>query len=80
VLKDSLFWIAEEIKAGNRDFVGLEEAAKARIVEAGFAIDYVTLCNSKTLDQVADDDLEITILGAMFTESARLIDNLSISL
>ena len=80
VLKDSLFWIAEEIKAGNRDFVGLEEAAKARIVEAGFAIDYVTLCNSKTLDQVADDDLEITVLGAMFTESARLIDNLSISL
>ena len=80
VLKDSLFWIAEEIKAGNRNFVGLEEAAKARIVEAGFAIDYVTLCNSKTLDQVADDDLEITILGAMFTESARLIDNLSISL
>jgi pantoate--beta-alanine ligase len=80
VLKDSLFWIAEEIKAGNRDFVGLEEAAKARIVEAGFAIDYVTLCNSKTLDQVADDDLEITILGAIFTESARLIDNLSISL
>ena len=80
VLKDSLFWIAEEIKAGNRDFVGLEEAAKARIVEAGFAIDYVTLCNSKTLDQVADDDLEITVLGAMFTESARLIDNLSIIL
>jgi len=80
VLKDSLAWIAEEIKAGNRDFVGLEGTAKSRIIEAGFKIDYVTICNSKTLDQAADDDLEITILGAMFTESARLIDNLSISL
>ncbi|MDA9090742.1 pantoate--beta-alanine ligase [Porticoccaceae bacterium] len=80
VLKDSLAWIAEEIKAGNRDFTGLEESAKARIVEAGFKIDYVTICNSKTLDLAADDDLEITILGAMFTESARLIDNLSITL
>jgi len=80
VLKDSLVWIAEEIKVGNRDFMGLEKSAKARIVEAGFKIDYVTICNSKTLDQAADDDLEITILGAMFTESARLIDNLSITL
>ncbi|MDB9952462.1 pantoate--beta-alanine ligase [Porticoccaceae bacterium] len=80
VLKDSLAWIAEEIKVGNRDFMGLEKSAKARIVEAGFKIDYVTICNSKTLDQAADDDLEITILGAMFTESARLIDNLSITL
>ena len=80
VLRDSLAWIAEEIKAGNRDFVGLEGTAKSRIIEAGFKIDYVTICNSKTLDQAADDDLEITILGAMFTESARLIDNLSITL
>ncbi|MDC0002874.1 pantoate--beta-alanine ligase [Porticoccaceae bacterium] len=80
VLKDSLAWIAEEIKVGNRDFMGLEKSAKARIVEAGFKIDYVTICNSKTLDLAADDDLEITILGAMFTESARLIDNLSITL
>ena len=80
VLKDSLAWIAKEIQAGNRDFTGLEESAKTRIIEAGFSIDYVTVCNSKTLDLAADDDLEITILGAMFTESARLIDNLSIRL
>ena len=80
VLKDSLAWIAKEIQAGNRDFTGLEESAKTRIIDAGFSIDYVTVCNSKTLDLAADDDLEITILGAMFTESARLIDNLSIRL
>ena len=80
VLKDSLEWIVAEIKAGNRRFDALENTAKARIVAAGFKIDYVTLCNSKTLDLAADDDLEITVLGAMFTQSARLIDNLSITL
>ena len=80
VLKDSLEWIAAEIKAGNRDFSALEETAKARINEAGFKIDYITVCNSKTLDLAANDDIEITILGAMFTEAARLIDNLSITL
>ena len=80
VLKDSLEWIAAEIKAGNRDFSALEETAKARIIEAGFKIDYITACNSKTLDLAANDDVEITILGAMFIEAARLIDNLSITL
>ncbi|MDG1812925.1 MAG: pantoate--beta-alanine ligase [Porticoccaceae bacterium] len=80
VLKDSLEWIAAEIKAGNRDFSALEETAKARIIEAGFRIDYITVCNSKTLDLAANDDVEITILGAIFTEAARLIDNLSITL
>ena len=80
VLKDSLEWIAAEIKAGNRRFDALENTAAARIVASGFKVDYITLCNSKTLDLAADDDLEITVLGAMFTQAARLIDNLSITL
>jgi pantoate--beta-alanine ligase len=80
VLKDSLEWIAEQVKSGNKDFSGLELQAKQRIVDAGFGIDYISVSNSKTLDLAADDDLDITILGAMFTEAARLIDNLSIVL
>ena len=80
VLKQSLEWIAEQIRSGNKDFNKLEESARQRIVEAGFSIDYVTISNSKTLDPAANDDLEITILGAMFTEAARLIDNLSVVL
>jgi pantoate--beta-alanine ligase len=58
----------------------LEASARQKIIEAGFSIDYVTISNSKTLDPAANDDLEITILGAMFTEAARLIDNLSVDL
>ena len=72
--------IRDRIQAGNKDFSQLETKAKQRIVEAGFGVDYVTISNSKTLDPAANDDLEITILGAMFTNAARLIDNLSVDL
>ena len=80
VLKDSLEWIAQQVREGARNFRELETLAIERIASAGFKTDYITLSNSKTLDPAAEDDLEITILGAIFTESARLIDNLSIRL
>jgi pantoate--beta-alanine ligase len=80
VLKDSLEWIAQQVKEGARNFRELEALAIERIASAGFKTDYVTVSSSKTLDPAAEDDLEITILGAIFTESARLIDNLSIRL
>lgn len=78
VLKDSLDWIAEQIKDGNREFSVLEDVAAARVAEAGFKVDYITCSNSKTLDLAAHDDDDITILGAMFTQAARLIDNVSL--
>ena len=80
VLKQSLEWIAEQIQDGSRDFSKLEQSAGQQLIDAGFALDYITISNSKTLEAAADDDIEITILGAMFTEKARLIDNLSIVL
>ncbi|MDO7634841.1 MAG: pantoate--beta-alanine ligase [Porticoccaceae bacterium] len=80
VLKQSLEWVAEQIKAGQRNFSDLEKAGKRRIAEVGFKTDYLTVSNSKTLNPAAEDDKEITILGAMYTGGARLIDNLSIKL
>ena len=80
ILKESLEWIARQIEGGARNFTELEATAKKRIAEAGFKADYITVSHSKTLDPAAEDDLEITILGAMFTSGARLIDNCSISL
>jgi len=78
-LHASLNWIAEQIKSGKRDFLALEAEAKRQIEAAGFKMDYITVCNSKTLEMAAVDDKHITVLGAMFTESARLIDNISLS-
>lgn len=79
VLKNSLDWMAAQIASGNRHFSDLEALATDQIEQAGFKVDYITCSNSKTLDLAADDDSEITILGAIFTESARLIDNVSVT-
>ncbi|CAI8342162.1 MAG: Pantothenate synthetase [Cellvibrionales bacterium UBA7375] len=80
VLKEALELIAQQIKAGNMDFIKLELEAKKRIQFEGFRADYVTISHSKTLQPAAIDDRQITVLGAMYTESARLIDNISICL
>ncbi|MCK9503651.1 MAG: pantoate--beta-alanine ligase [Porticoccaceae bacterium] len=80
VLYETLQWMVESVRNGERDFTQLEEQGRQRIVEQGFRVDYLSVCNSKSLEPAAVDDDEITILGAMYTESARLIDNLSLSL
>ncbi|MFT5082396.1 MAG: pantoate--beta-alanine ligase [Lentisphaeria bacterium] len=79
-LNKSLRWICEQLALGNRDFQSLELTAKARIHEAGFRPDYVSICHSKTLEPAADDDEAMTVLGAMYTRAARLIDNVSLEL
>ena len=80
VLKESLEWIASQISSGDMDFPKLQAEAIKQIDAAGFRADYVTISNSKTLEPAAIDDSHITILGAIFTQSARLIDNVSIEL
>ena len=80
ILKKSLDWLASEISSGNRSYQDLERRAIENINESGFRVDYLTVCNSKTLEMAAQDDSEVTILGAIYTESARLIDNVSLVL
>ncbi len=75
----SLQWAKEQVLGGSIEFDQLEQEALAQIEGAGFKPDYFKICNSKTLFSAADDDNQITILGAMYTEKARLIDNVSLS-
>ncbi len=79
-LHQSLNWVVAQIESGRKDFEILEQEAKAQIETAGFTVDYLTISESRTLDAAAIDDTELTILGAMFTSGARLIDNVSLSL
>lgn len=79
-LNKSLNWVVGEIKAGRKDFEVLEVQAKQQIEQAGFTVDYFTISDSKSLSAAAVDDTELTVLGAMYTEGARLIDNVSVSL
>lgn len=80
VLNKNLNWVREQILDGNRDFLALEAEAGERIAAAGFNVDYLTVSNSKTLEPAAHDDRAITVLGAMYTQAARLIDNVSLTL
>lgn len=79
-LNKSLTWVCDEIAVGVRDFQGLELQAKKQIEAVGFKADYISICNSRTLELAAEDDKSITVLGAMYTEAARLIDNVSMEL
>ncbi|MBU2885481.1 pantoate--beta-alanine ligase [Gilvimarinus agarilyticus] len=78
-LNRTLNWIGDAIKGGRRDFLVLQEEGAHRIERAGFALDYLEICNSRSLKPAAVDDTEITILGAMYTDGARLIDNISLT-
>jgi len=80
VLNRVLNGIKQQIEQGSRDFGTLAAEARAHIDAAGFRVDYVSICNSRTLEMAAHDDREITILGAMYTSGARLIDNVSVVL
>jgi pantoate--beta-alanine ligase len=79
-LNRSLNWIKTEIEQGRRDFLVLTDTAREQIQAAGFKVDYISICNSRTLELAAHDDREITILGAIYTSGARLIDNVSLVL
>lgn len=76
----SLQWVKGQIDLGQRDFRFLEEQAVKQIDAAGFRIDYFSVCNAMTLAHAVDDDKELAILGALFTDRARLIDNLTLSI
>jgi len=80
VLNRSLNAIKQAIADGRRDFTVLVTEARTQIEVAGFRVDYISICNSRTLEMAAHDDREITILGAMYTQGARLIDNVSVVL
>lgn len=79
-LYQALNWAAEEIRRGRRDFHGLEGEVRTQLESAGFRVDYCAIMNSHTLQPASAADRELTLLGAMFTRGARLIDNLSLSL
>lgn len=79
-LQKTLQWIVEQLQHGNRDYPELEKQGREQIEAAGFQLDYMAICNSRTLEPAAFDDSEVTVLGAMYTESARLIDNLTLTL
>ena len=75
ILKSCLDAIAAEILSGKTQYPQLEQEAIKKIETVGFRVDYIAVCNSKSLEPAAEDDSELVVLGAIFTEAARIIDN-----
>lgn len=80
ILNKTLNAIKQAIIAGRRDYSVLQQEACAQIEAAGFRVDYLNICSSRTLELAEQQDREITLLGAMYTSAARLIDNVSVEL
>ena len=78
ILKNCLDAIAAGILSGKTQFTELEQDAIKKIEGAGFRVDYVAICNRKSLELAAEDDSELVALGAIFTQAARIIDNVVI--
>ncbi len=80
VLHNTLLWVKAELTSGRRDYEALEQQGREKIEAAGFRVDYFSITNSFSLQAAAHDDTHVTVLGAMYTRNARLIDNVSVTL
>ncbi|MFT7558235.1 MAG: pantoate--beta-alanine ligase [Flavobacteriales bacterium] len=79
-LNRSLSWVCDQIKGGRRDYPQLERDGTVQIEAEGFRCDYFKICETQSLESAADDDKSLVVLGAMFTQAARLIDNMCLEL
>ena len=77
-LRLSLQWVANELEHGSDDFHHLEEVAREQIENAGFRVDYFQIRESHSLTPAKSSDEYVTVLGAMYTAHARLIDNVAV--
>ncbi|MDH3633855.1 MAG: pantoate--beta-alanine ligase [Gammaproteobacteria bacterium] len=71
---------AQQIDAGERDFVKLQETAISILDKAGFKIDYFTICNAETLLPATPEDRDLVILVTAALGQTRLLDNIELSL
>lgn len=66
----------EAILAGNTDYPAVAEQQRQNLQQAGFAVDYFSICRSADLLPAEAGDTELLILLAARLGSTRLIDNI----
>jgi pantoate--beta-alanine ligase len=77
-LSRALTKVVEAIRAGNRDFSGLERAAMAEMAAHGWIPDYIAVRNIFDLQLPAAHESRLVVLAAARLGSTRLIDNLEV--
>ncbi|MGD2055937.1 MAG: pantoate--beta-alanine ligase, partial [Gammaproteobacteria bacterium] len=72
--------VRARVAAGARDYPGLEAGAMAELAAAGFRPDYVSIRRADDLAEPAPQDRRLRLLAAAWLGTARLIDNVGISI
>lgn len=79
-LYQELSLIARELAAGNVNYADLEHAARCRLQEAGWQVDYVEVRHADTLNIAHAGDKRLVVLAAARLGTTRLIDNIEVYL
>ena len=78
VLYQNLCLARDKILAGRLDFRAIEQEAQRQIAAQGFRIDYFSICRTDNLQRATSRDTDCVVLGAMYADKTRLIDNIVI--
>ncbi|HEY0721841.1 MAG TPA: pantoate--beta-alanine ligase, partial [Gammaproteobacteria bacterium] len=78
LLYQTLRFVAERLKAGERDFAAIEIEAAQRLADGGFTPDYVAIRTQDELEAPGENSRALIVLAAARLGKARLIDNLLI--
>lgn len=79
-LHEALESVGEELQNGRRNFDDLEASALQRLTDAGFNVDYFAIRRAQNLEQPNRDCDELVVLVAARLGSARLIDNIIVTI
>ncbi len=79
-LFETLALVGEELQNGRRNFEQLETEALERLRGAGFDVDYFAIRRAQNLETPDRDCDELVILAAARLGSARLIDNIVVTI
>ncbi len=78
-LRQTLLQLGAQLQQGERDFVQLQQQARAQLLQAGFVPDYLEIRHPDSLAVAQPDDTRFVILAAAQLGKARLLDNLQVS-
>ncbi|MEJ2462172.1 MAG: pantoate--beta-alanine ligase [Candidatus Thiodiazotropha sp.] len=70
---------AEALRGGDRDYTGLETAAREVLQEAGFRPDYYVIRRAGDLAPPGQSEDNLVVLAAAYLGTTRLIDNLIVA-
>ncbi len=79
-LSAQLAWVCAQLRAGERNLVGLEQAATTHLTTRGWRPDYVAVRRQSDLQPPMPSDTALVVLAAARLGSTRLIDNLEVDL